>query len=417
MLRFLLYNMFCIFALSFIPIGFIHHGSGNHYKRLSSLEATHQHNTLFVFGINGNLGASIVQWIQSEMNCSDKKDMFEFVLPFDSVVGTYRCMDDGHTKFMETFASFPCDLQLIPFNDTPAIILALKNATHVLTTIPPVLRLVDSDSNMNIEKRSSSMNNPSETFVDPVLKYVLQGEVGSTTKDSIIRKGTWVGYVSMTGVYGDHKGDWVTEHSETRALNEANGRNKAQGFLNSEKQWSKIAINNSDDYAYCFHLKIFRCAGIYSSKASALHTVLRKGLSKKSSQGEEVYTSRIHIDDASRAILSSMYKHKSFFYNKNGSVDIFNIGDEEPAYRREVMEYAYKLLKANHFINDSFYKDGLYEPSLKISDRGRRRLTENKRVDSRKMKNDLLNNHLLFPTYREGIMHIVKYSKHFHKLL
>ena len=145
--------------------------------------------------------------------------------------------------------------------------------------------------------------------------------------------------------------------------------------------------------------------------------MLRKGLSKKSSQGKEVYTSRIHIDDASRAILSSMYKHKSFFYNKNGSVDIFNIGDEEPAYRREVMEYAYELLKANHFINDSFNKDGLNEPSLKISDRGRRRLTENKRVDSRKMKNDLLNNHLLFPTYREGIMHIVKYSKHFHTLL
>lgn len=68
---------------------------------------------------------------------------------------------------------------------------ALSQSTHVLTTIPPV----------------TGANG------DPVVSR-LREELSSSCAPSL----RWAGYLSTTGVYGDHAGAWVDERSETRAL-------------------------------------------------------------------------------------------------------------------------------------------------------------------------------------------------------
>ena len=50
-------------------------------------------------------------------------------------------------------------------------------------------------------------------------------------KDSNIRS---IVYVSSTGVYGDHKGNWVDENSTIKGKNELANRNR----IKAETSWS-----------------------------------------------------------------------------------------------------------------------------------------------------------------------------------
>ncbi|MEL7181413.1 MAG: SDR family NAD(P)-dependent oxidoreductase, partial [Pseudomonadota bacterium] len=59
----------------------------------------------------------------------------------------------------------------------------------------------------------------------------------------------WVGYLSTTGVYGDHQGDWVDENT---ALTPATKRGIAR--VEAEAAWAAIPS---------LRLHIFRLAGIY----------------------------------------------------------------------------------------------------------------------------------------------------------
>src|SRR3989338_5861714 len=58
----------------------------------------------------------------------------------------------------------------------------------------------------------------------------------------------WVGYLSTTAVYGDHKGAWV---DETTALTPGTARGAAR--VAAEQAWSALGLP----------LHIFRLAGIY----------------------------------------------------------------------------------------------------------------------------------------------------------
>ncbi|MDC1500648.1 SDR family NAD(P)-dependent oxidoreductase, partial [Octadecabacter sp.] len=58
----------------------------------------------------------------------------------------------------------------------------------------------------------------------------------------------WVGYLSTTGVYGDHNGDWV---DETTPLTPSTKRGQLR--VNAEADWQSLDLP----------LHIFRLAGIY----------------------------------------------------------------------------------------------------------------------------------------------------------
>jgi len=81
---------------------------------------------------------------------------------------------------------------------------------------------------------------------DPVL---------AALEDQIAQNGThfeWVGYLSTTGVYGDHGGAWVDEETP---LSPSTKRGEAR--VKAEAAWQKLAVRAG------LPLHIFRLAGIY----------------------------------------------------------------------------------------------------------------------------------------------------------
>eukprot|EP00966_Prymnesium_polylepis_P168139 3887400-Prymnesium_polylepis.1 len=68
---------------------------------------------------------------------------------------------------------------------------ALATSTHVLSTIPTA----------------------PEAAGDPVLRLHADALVSASATGHL----RWAGYLSTTGVYGDHAGEWVDERSEARA--------------------------------------------------------------------------------------------------------------------------------------------------------------------------------------------------------
>ena len=99
--------------------------------------------------------------------------------------------------------------------------------THILSCIPP-------DKNGN----------------DPVL-----GSLKNKLKSLSLE---WVGYLSTTGVYGNTKGDWVSEIDQPNPL-----QKRSQNRLSCEKEWIKSGLP----------VQIFRLPGIYGPGRSTFETI------------------------------------------------------------------------------------------------------------------------------------------------
>lgn len=358
--------------LAMVPLSSVAMSQNNRMFARSSKK-----NHLFIFGLHGNLGSKIAQECISSSY-------------FDSVGGSVRSFH-GDSPFG---SGIPLEE-----NNRAEIQSFLRNATHVLVTIPPI--------QANYEQNNTSYRN---IILDN------QNDDGEDYSKSI-RSGSWVGFISTTGVYGDHGGEWVNESSEARAL----VGSKAKAFLDTEEQWRQCAIESG------FDLSIFRCAGLYSNNASALHTVLKHGVSSISGSSKvagedavESYTSRIHIDDVARAIISSMNKHTRDIENQelftlgDSSTEVYNLADDLPAPRSQVMTYARNTIVSSHDhyrILKSAHSFGKADSIRRSSERSSRRSRENKRIQNAKMKKDLLpDGKLVFPTYREGLEFILTNS-------
>ena len=334
------------------------------------VQTPQQQRGLFIFGITGNLGRAITCQILKSSNKRDNEK-------FDFIHGTYLDRDELKRFENEIAAAFPNDTQLLKLyefkNDGESIENILPRCSHVLITIPPIY-----DYNKN-------------KYVDVVLEEMYEKCFSEISK-------VWVGYVSTTGVYGDHHGEWVTELSETKI---SDSSNKAYGYLQIEKRWTDLSNSNKNK----FSLNIFRSAGIYSNEASALHTICRRGKPEPRNVAQnEVFTSRIHLSDASRAIISSMQRWNKCDENIN-NLDIYNLADNLPTPRSVVMEYALQLLE-NNFPHIVIKEDD--RSNSNKSHRAKRRQTENKKVSGQKMLTELLGCYLLYPTYKEGLTSILE---------
>ena len=71
----------------------------------------------------------------------------------------------------------------------------------------------------------------------------------------------WVGYLSSTSVYGDQKGDWVEETSNTQPTSE-------MGLKRMEAE--QLLLNSN------LPVRIFRLAGIYSLERSVFSRLKKK---------------------------------------------------------------------------------------------------------------------------------------------
>ena len=286
---------------------------------------------------------------------------------------------------------------------------------------------------------------------DPIMEAVLnelkkwwkiheEEDVDGTTKNSSDSSKV-IGILSTTGVYGNHDGQAVTENSKLLCTDNSN----AELYRQFEDDWISLSVGNvkkgdgivrnCDDNRCDRRLSIFRCAGIYDSSRSALHTVyknletgklidpIQKLSSSVPTTGNK--TNRIHSIDLARGVLSGMFHNENREDSnvESSVVRIYNLADNLPEVRSVVLSYAQELLASIGVDQSTFRADKvpteLAETTKNIAKanktllsrssitRQRRRERESKFVCNKRMRDELLpEDGLFFPTYREGLRSI-----------
>ncbi|SIO18664.1 SDR family oxidoreductase [Vannielia litorea] len=189
----------------------------------------------------------------------------------------------------------------------------------------------------------------------------------------------WIGYLSTTGVYGDHSGAWVDEDT---ALAPSTRRGEMR--VQAEAAWQGLAVTHG------LPLHIFRLAGIYGPGRGPFAKV-RSGTARRIIKPGQVF-SRIHVDDIAQGLAASMARPSP------GT--IYNLCDDDPAPPQDVIAHAAELL-------------GLPVPpaipfdEAELSPMARSFYAESKRVSNERIKRDL-GVRLLYPTYREGLAALLR---------
>eukprot|EP00978_Attheya_sp_CCMP212_P037030 scaffold171951_cov50-Attheya_sp.AAC.2 len=262
-------------------------------------------------------------------------------------------------------------------------IVALQKATHVIQTIAPI---ADFDR-------------------DPFL--ALHASVLQESPDL-----QWAGYLSSTGVYGDHGGNWVNEDSELRCQDA-----KSLARVKAETEWQQLeeVRRRRQNQHNKTRVDCFRCGGIYGPGRSPLFSVLsssKRGTksldggmddSADTSTSTPKYVNRILVDDICGALVAAVVANaESNTDIRPTAGTIYNCVDDDPAPRRDVMLEARKLVGA---IAPSATDENT-APAPQRPAR-RRAMTGNKRCHNLRLKDDYGWN-LLAPTYREGLAYLLK---------
>lgn len=185
------------------------------------------------------------------------------------------------------------------------------------------------------------------------------------------RQFAWAGYLSTTGVYGDHGGGEVDETSPLAPNTERGARRLA-----AEQAWLKLPD---------LPVHIFRLAGIYGPGRNQLVS-LRDGSARRIVKPGQIF-SRIHVDDIAHVLEASIARPDP------GRA--YNVCDDEPCAPQDVMEFAARLL-------------GLPPPpeipfdEAQLSPMARSFYAGSKRVSNARIKREL-GVRLDYPTYREGL--------------
>src|SRR5690606_21126144 len=129
----------------------------------------------------------------------------------------------------------------------------------------------------------------------------------------------WVGYLSTTGVYGDHGGGWVDEGTPV-----APATRRGAWRVAAEAAWRGLAEETG------LPLHVFRLAGIYGPGRGPFRK-LREGTARRIVKPGQVF-SRIHVEDIARVLEASMARPDP------GA--IYNVCDDDPAPPEAVIEEA-----------------------------------------------------------------------------
>ena len=335
---------------------------------------------------------------------------------------------NNKTEKMNANVNSVKDIQLIEFSSHQQLRTILPTCTHILITIPPIDPNLNTNKTFNtttrdeheIEEVTLVGGRPRQWkyFCDPVLNHP------HLCLEELLPPNTWVGYVSSTSVYGNHDGEWVNETSQIKCQ----PGSKGELYHRAEEEWRNAGETSG------WKVNVFRCAGLYGDGRSAMHTLRKKMINGggiatndqtridndvEAKSKKDYPTSRIHEEDVSRAILCSMMACSRNIDDTGASFcDTWNLADDDPAPRGDVMAFASKLLeetkfdpiKLAGFVNDN----GLTSTSKKSrqSERERRRKTDRKRVGNQRMKEFLLpDGKLLYPSYREGLQAVLEYNQ------
>ncbi|GLQ28189.1 NAD(P)-dependent oxidoreductase [Sulfitobacter pacificus] len=200
---------------------------------------------------------------------------------------------------------------------------------------------------------------------DPVLN-VLKKEI--TVMAPKLR---WAGYLSTTGVYGDHQGAWVDEDTP---LTPATKRGQLR--VEAEAAWQAIPD---------LPLHIFRLAGIYGPGRGPFAKV-RKGTARRIIKAGQVF-SRIHVEDIAQALELSMAQPDA------GAV--YNLCDDDPAPPQDVIGHAAELLGVP-------LPEAVAFETADMTPMARSFYAESKKVRNNRIK-DALGWRPKYPDYRSGL--------------
>ena len=180
----------------------------------------------------------------------------------------------------------------------------------------------------------------------------------------------WIGYLSTTGVYGDYKGGWVDETSQTKP-----DQDRLKNRIKAEEEWlsSGLPVN------------IFRLSGIYGKGRNVIDS-LKSGTAKRI-QKENQFFNRIHVEDISQILQASI--------KKEVLGQVYNCSDDLPAAQGDVVEYAANLIGFNP-------PELIRFEDADLSDMARSFYSASRKVSNQKIK-DELGVGLIYPTYEEGL--------------
>ena len=204
---------------------------------------------------------------------------------------------------------------------------------------------------------------------DPVL---------NTLADKIVARREqfkWVGYLSTTGVYGDHNGGWVTEETPLTPSTE-----RGQMRVQAEAAWAELGLP----------LHIFRLAGIYGPGRGPFAKV-QKGTARRIIKKNQLF-SRIHVEDIAQILAASIATPNP------GS--IYNVCDDLAAPPEDVIGYAAELLGIPIPADEAF-------ETAEMTQMARSFYSESKKVSNQKLKHDL-GVVLKYPDYRVGLQALLK---------
>lgn len=216
---------------------------------------------------------------------------------------------------------------------------ALAQATHLLVSAPP------------------------DAAGDPLLRVL--PETGPGLR--------WIGYLSTTGVYGDHAGAVVDEDSETLGQGR---RNLAR--IAAEAGWRARGA------------EVFRLSGIYGPGRGPLAR-LRAGTARRIVKPGHLF-GRIHVADIVQVLRAAMARPVPG--------RILNVTDDLPAPGDEVVAHAASLLGIEPPPAERF-EDAAMSALASSFYQGRRV------VANRRMKEEL-GVRLLYPDYRAGLAAVLR---------
>ena len=215
---------------------------------------------------------------------------------------------------------------------------ALARATHILSSIAP------------------------GPMGDPVLAH--------HTAEIAASRAKWVGYLSTTGVYGDHAGGWVDENT---AL--APGTDRGRQRVVAEGEWQSLGLA----------LHIFRLAGIYGPGRGPFEKV-RDGTARRIIKPGQVF-SRVHVDDIAQVLAASIAQPNP------GAT--YNVCDDDPAPPQDVIGHAATLLGMP------------MPPAIAHGDAVMTPMAASFYAESKRVRNDRIKSELgvqlIYPDYRAGL--------------
>ena len=257
------------------------------------------------------------------------------------IIGTTRSVEKA-----DALTATGVEPLIFPGDDVSA---AIDGATHLLISAGP-----DADG-------------------DPVLR-----EVG----DQIAARAghfEWVGYLSTTGVYGDHGGAWVDEDTPLTPTTR-----RGQWRKEAEAAWAAISG---------LPLHIFRLAGIYGPGRGPFAKV-RAGTARRIIKPNQVF-SRTHVEDIAQIVAASIAQPAP------GTA--YNVCDDDPAPPQDVIEHAAQLLGLPIPPAEDF-------ETADMTPMARSFYAESKRVRNDRIK-DALGVQLIYPTYKEGLAALLQHQE------